>query len=285
MCNQRTKSKARLGVVVLALLAMLGSASEAQIMMLQDLNSTVMVNPGLPGQPLMSQWDVNGVPQLSPVGGVDYYFRVGSTGPEAQLNTLPLAGVHLSNSNPFTDPRNDTASMLYSTGTFNVELKVSLQGGLGNSKWSDVAHQLRISNTGPEALDFHLFQYADFNLGGTPLDTGVIYSPDEILQSDASGGWQVSVSEIVTPDSSHWEIANAPTLWPSLNNSTTTVLNDSTGPISGDVEYAFQWDLVIQPGASFLLSKDMLIIPEPSSIALLGVISGVGLFVRRRFLV
>lgn len=284
MYNRKPKSKARLGIVVLALLAMLGSASEAQII-LQDLNSTISVNPATPGRPMMDLWDVNGVPQLSPVGGVDYYFRVGSAGPEAQLNTLPLVGAVPSDTNPFTDLRPDTASMLYRTGLFDAELKVSLQGAAGASKWSDVAHQLRISNTGNEALDFHLFQYANFDLGGTPLDTGIIYSPDEVLQSDASGAWQVSVSEIVTPDASHWEISNFPNLLQKLQDPLTTVLNDSTGPISGDVEYGFQWDIVIQPGDSFILSKDMLIIPEPSSIALLGVISGVGLFVRRRFLI
>ena len=270
-----------LGTIVLACLVALGTASEAQII-LDDLNSTVMVND-TPGSPVMNGWSVDGVSQL---WNLDYYYRIGSTGPEAQLNTLaPHFATVATDTNPFTDPRDDVVSMLYTTpGFIDVELKISLMGGSEGSRWSDVAHQVRISNTGTEALDFHLFEYADFDLGGTEGgDTGTIDPLNKVMQSD--GAWSMAMSEVVTPDFSHWEIANYPTLFNSLNDGATTVLNDYAGPVAGDVEYALQWDMVIQPGQTFILSKDMLIIPEPSSIAMIGLVSGFGLFIRRKFMV
>lgn len=279
MRKHTNRETARTGVVVLAVLVAFCATTEAQVI-LEDNNSTIVVND-LSGLPLMDTWQVEGVDHL---WELDYFYRIGSTGPETNLNTIaPHVGTVAIDSNPFTDQRPDTVSMLYSTpGVVDVELKISLLGGQVGSGWSDVTHQVKISNTGNEVMDFHLFEYTDFDLGGTfDDDTGVILSANKISQSD--GIWQMSVSEVVTPDASHWDIANFPVLANSLKDADTTVLTDSVGPITGDVEYVLQWDMVLQPGESFILSKDMLIVPEPSSIALVGVISGLGVFIRRRF--
>lgn len=275
----RVRGTARLGVVVLAIFAISGVAADAQLI-LEDNNSLISVNDTA-GLPLMSDWQVEGVDHLFEL---DYYYRVGSTGPETNLNTIaPHVGTVAIDSNPFTDSRNDTVSMLYSTpGSVDVELKISLVGGQNGSGWSDVTHQVKISNTGTEAMDFHLFEYTDFDLGGTwDDDTGAILSPNKVTQSD--GNWQMTVSEVVTPDASHWDIAVFPVLKNALTDDSPTVLSDFMGPVSGDVEYVLEWTVDLQPGESFILSKDMLIIPEPSSIALVGVISGLGVFIRRRF--
>jgi hypothetical protein len=266
------------GVVALALVAATSSVSAATIT-LGDLNSSLAVNDQ--SGAIMDSWHVDGVSQLAEM---DYYYRIGAAGPEANINTIPLVGAFSTDSNPFTDSQDDTVAMLYrSTGVVDIEVKISLLGGQAGSGWSDVTHQVKISNTGTDALDFHLFQYADFDLGGTAGDDTVeIFSPDEVLQSD--GNWQVAISEIITPDASHWDTSISSALRDSLTDGITTVLDDDTGPVSGNVEYAFQWDVTLNPGDSFIVSKDMLIIPEPSSIALVGVVSALGLFVRRRFM-
>jgi hypothetical protein len=46
-------------------------------------------------------------------------------------------------------------------------------GGSPGFGQSDVATLIRIANISPAALDFHFWQFVDFNLLGTPLDTSV----------------------------------------------------------------------------------------------------------------
>lgn len=278
--NWKMKTGLMKGAVVLASLVTLVAAAEAQVL-LGDANSAVRINTA-PGVSLMDLWEVEGVNRL---GELDYFYRIGSTGPEARLSTIsPLAGFWAVDSNPFSDTRNDTASLLYSVpGLVNVELKISLVGGQDGSGWSDVTHQVKISNTSGQLVDFHLFQYANFDFGsGQVGEIGKIFSPGSVMQGDAN--YQAGVSETVSLCADHWEMGVYPGLLDSLTDNQTTVLSDNCDPVMGDdLEYVLQWDIDLEPGQSVILAKDMLVIPEPSSVALLGVISGVGLFIRRRF--
>jgi hypothetical protein len=273
----------------MVLLAFAGSTT-AQIV-LQDQNSTVTVDPNLnpgaiaPFSSIMPSWSVDGVQQLY---DLDFYYRIGAVGPESQLKTIaPLAGVFASDTNPFTDPSNDVVSMLYSTpGFVDVELKISLLGGSAGSGWSDVAQQIKITNTGAAPLDFHLFEYADFDLGGTAFDdTGTLLTPfDEVYMTD--GSTVFTMDSIVVPDAIHGDITVFPSLINLMNDPLATTLSDNTGPVTGDVEYGLQWDVVLDPGSTFILSKDMLIspIPEPGAVTLIALSAASFVFIRRRFI-
>ena len=279
----------RAAVAVALSVAVTAMVADAQLM-LQDQNSSVMIDPNLnpggglaPYTSLMPAWTVDGVQQLF---DLDFYYRIGAAGPESQLKTIaPLAGVFTSDTNPFTDPNMDVVSMLYSApGYVDVEIKISLLGGSAGSEWSDVAQQIKITNTGLSPLDFHLFEYADFDLGGSPGgDTGYLFTPaDEVYITD--GFTQFTMDSIVTPDAAYGDITVFPTLLNLMNDGSSTVLSDNTGPVTGDVEYGLQWDVVIQPESTFILSKDMLIspIPEPGTITLLAASAAGFVLVRRR---
>ena len=71
------------------------------------------------------------------------------------------------------------------------------------------------------------------------------------------------------------EAANVPATLVRLNDGLPTTLNDNGGPVSGDVNWAFQWDFTLDPNHSFIISKDKtLVVPEPTALVLLGMSIG-----------
>ena len=80
---------------------------------------------------------------------------------------------------------------------------------------------------------------------------------------------------------SHHEAAFFPITLNKLNDGVPTTLSD-TPPIgvpvgSGDVTWAYQWDVLIQPGLTFQISKDknvINIVPEPGACGLLSITAG-----------
>ena len=147
-----------------------------------------------------------------------------------------------------------------------------------------------INNTSASALDFHFFQYSDFDLGGTTggqtvqLGKNLSGLFNEALQT-APG---VAFTEtVLTPGANHGEAGLFNTTLVKLNDGTPTTLNDNAGPVGpGDATWAFEWDLSIAPGSSALISKDKYIqlqpIPEPSSLALISLGLAGWLIKRRR---
>ena len=81
---------------------------------------------------------------------------------------------------------------------------------------------------------------------------------------------------------SRYEVALVPAIIDKLNDGDADDLNDVAGPITGDVAWAFQWDISMEPGGSFLISKSKrLVVPEPASLGLL-VVGGLIVLKRRK---
>jgi hypothetical protein len=170
---------------------------------------------------------------------------------------------------------------------FSVRVDYQLTGGLLGSGVSDIRETIRIDNNTAAPLDFHFFQYSDFNLGGTAGNDTVVLSKNSLnrfndaLQTEAG----VALSETVTaPSAAHGEAALAGATLLKLNNGVADNLSDAAGPLTGDVTWAFQWDFNIAAGGSAIISKDkyleLVAVPEPASAALL--LAGVGLLARVR---
>ena len=154
--------------------------------------------------------------------------------------------------------------------------------GAGSSRENGL-EVITINNTSGGSLDFHFFQYADFDLNDTPGgDSAVFANANTVLQSEGA----LSVSEtVITPAASHREIDFYPATRDELNDGVATTLSDTpigtvVGP--GDVTWAFQWDFTVQPGSTFLISKDKRLsgVPEPTACVLLSI--GVGLLLAAR---
>jgi hypothetical protein len=254
-------------------LALSAGLANAQAVVLEDGNSRATF-ADLSSAAGMNNWFVDGVDHLFQQW---FWYRIGATA-EAPINTLGLVGHVVSNTN--FDPRPDTLVANYSNGTLSAELTFGLQGGSAGDGMSDVLEQIVLVNLGNQAMDLSFFQYSDFDLNGTSGFDSVFIPNGNIAQQ--SEGGTVFQETVVTPAASHWQAAGFPTLLNLLGDAAPTVLNDFGGPLGpGDMTWAYQWDITLAPGQSFLISKDKLITPAPGALALLG-LGGLAMARRRR---
>jgi hypothetical protein len=240
--------------------------------MLTDHNSTVTIDPGSPSG--TNSWVIDGTNQLYQQW---FWYRIGAT-PESSIDTLGTPTV----ANP--DPT--IAIITYSTPQLEVKLTYVLTGGAWGSGQSDLAETIRIWNKGGSAIDFHFFQYSDFDLDGTPGDDTLAFCNANMV---CQVGEHSALSEtVVTPAPDHHEGAMFPTILNKLNDGAPTTLTDlpalgvALGP--GDVTWAYQWDKVIAAGGTFIISKDkaMREVPEPCTLVLWCGLGGLGLLIARR---
>ena len=248
---------------------------QAQIITLVDNNSVAQVNVG--SQTGMFNWSVGGQNQLFQQW---FWYRVGNVNPEASIDTISAPSI--------TTPNARTLYTVYNNGAFSVEVDYSLTGGLAGSGHSDIGETIRINNLTANLLDFHFFQYSDFDLGGVIGGQTVQLGKDlhglfnEALQTGPIGTLDESTT-VDTPGANHGEANFFNATLAKLNDGVPTTLNDNAGPVGpGDVTWALQWDLPIAGGGTAIISKDkFLTVPEPSSLALFSV-GLAGLMWRRR---
>ena len=255
--------------------AALASPSLGAVHVLRDRNSVVTVNDGTSAG--MSNWVVDGTNHLFQQW---FWFRVSGDTNERSLDTLPLLGSFATDTNPFIDNSNDTLSLLYAGDGFTIQPTYILRGGAGSNN-SDIGEQIAINNNGNETLRISFFQYCDFDVNGTAGgDTVEILGSlhNTARQSDGTFGMSETV---VTPVPSHYEVRAFPSLLNRLNDGSVDNLLDVAGPASGDVAWGFQWDLVIAPGGTVIISKDKGLVPTPGAIGLLAAGGLVGLRRRR----
>jgi hypothetical protein len=261
-------------IVLAALIIAPGVYAQSPTYTLEDLNSMVEFSPG--SQDGQFKWWVDDVNYLSKQW---FWYRVGNEGQEYSIDTLLMPKEPKLLDANFNDG-NDVLSVRYvsSTNSFMVDLIFTLTGAPWGSQTSDLAETIIITNTGTTPLDFHFFQYVDLNLGFESQDT-VRFMNDNTVRQTSVGGPMASET-VITPTSSHREIDYVPNTLGRLNDTLPTTLNDFSGPLTGDVSWAYQWDVEIAPKMGFVISKDKQITPEPATVAFLAV--GSLVILRRR---
>lgn len=227
----------------------------------------------------MDQWRVDGVNHMFSQW---FWFRTDGMTQEARINSLPLIGAFTSNTN--LDPRHDTFYAGFgAANSFTIETTFSLSGGSAGSRRSDVAEQIRITNHGSTPRTFSFFQYCDFDLDNDIQDDEVaLLNANSVRQLDLLSGTIVAETVLVPTFTFSEMNVYAATLI-KLDDNAVDNLDGSVGPLVGrrDYTWAFQWDFVLNPGDSYLISKDKLIIPSPGALALLG-LGGLVIGRRRR---
>ncbi|MCI0335552.1 MAG: hypothetical protein L0228_20280 [Planctomycetes bacterium] len=256
------------GLFVIGMMGFCAQRSFAGTFTLVDDNS--LVDFDTDDQLNAFNWIVEGQDQLFQQG---FWYRVGNVA-EQSLHTLPHPVEGASDTN--FDGNNDTLFVRYNGAGFRVEVRYVLDGGAPGSGTSDLAEQISITNLGRSPLDFHFFQYSDFEIFGTAgNDSAVFNNANSVRQFE---GAMTLTETVVAPVPSHREIAFFDTTRVKLNDAVATTLSDSPpdsfvlGP--GDMTWAYQWDVSIPVGGTFQISKDKLItgvIPEPATFALLAI--------------
>jgi hypothetical protein len=254
-------------------LVLLGIASpiHAQIVTLSHNNSIAHVNVGSDAG--MFDWSVlNGNQYVPNLKQQWFWFRVGDNGPERPINTISAP--------TFTTPDARSLYTKYNNGSFGVSISYLLTGqapgSIGHDALSDIAETISITNGTSSSLQFHFYQYSDFDLGGTSGNQTIQLGKNlqNLFNEAVQANGTDSLSEtVVSPGANHGEAAlfNATLL--KLQNGNPDTLNDVAGPVGpGDATWALEWDLTIPAFSSFGISKDKSIhlkgVPEPTSLAL-----------------
>jgi len=251
------------------------SVSQAQIQTLADNNSTAQINPN--SQSGMFNWFVDGQNQLSQQW---FWYRVGLA-PEASIDTISAPTI--------VRPDAKTAYLTYGTAAYSVEVDYILTGQSPGSGQANIRESIRIHNATSNDLDFHFFQYSDFDLMNNANGDNVALGTDlggkfnEALQTKGPLNSATLSETEVTPGANHGETAFFNTTLVKLNNGVADNLNDNAGPTGpGDVTWALQWDFNIAGGKDALISKQKFLqVPEPSALALIS-LGAVAITLHRR---
>ena len=224
----------------------------------------------------MNSWFVDNAPTQNHLNSQWFFYRIGN-GLAMPINTISAAAVN--------NPDLQTLEAAYTHAQFTLTVSYVLTGGGTLSGNADISEAISVLNTSGAPLDFHLFQYSDFNLLGTPGGDSVVVgnSFDSVIQWDGATGISETVAQ---PPASRAEAALAFTTLNNLNTIPGYDLSNNIGPISGDVTWSFQWDNLIESGQSLDVFKDkqmsIALVPEPTAISILAVALGAVSFLRRR---
>jgi hypothetical protein len=259
--------KGHAGWLALAALASQLFVGSAQAQILTDGNSQVNIVPGTNG---MNSWTIDGQNQLNRQW---FYIRNGG-GSQFSLESLGAPVI--------SQPSLGVASATYSSAQFSIQIVYSLVGGAAGSGTADLGEQIKIQNLTGSALNFHFFQYADFNVGGTANNSLVALGKNlKGLFNEArvtSGTMSIAeeVDGVISPGANRGEANLFDNTLANLLNTPNYMLNNATNAGPGHATWAFEWDPIIAAGGTFIISKDLHIdgvvpVPEPATWSLVSV--------------
>jgi hypothetical protein len=276
----------RLVALTVAFGVVFGALTSSAQINLSHGNSTVSIAPVAGPIPAgMFNWSIAGQNQLNQQW---FWFRIDNMAPYNVNRTIDFLGF------PQINLYDGTRGVRTLYGATNSPVTILIDYHLTgvSALKSDIAESIVVSNTTASSLQFHFFQYADFNLGGSALgDSGVIsqngftglYNVAD--QTDGSIAFQETVA---TPGADRASVHMPPTTILSLLGTPTNLDNSIGLTGSGNISYAFEWngsglgDVTLDPGEVLVISKDKFLqIPEPSVVALIS-IGTVAWFARKR---
>jgi hypothetical protein len=267
-------------IVGCVLIGVLASTSPlcAATFTLTDNNSSATITTNSPAN--TSAWIVDGVDHLTQQS---FFYRIGNTA-ESSLHSLVIGAEGATDTD--LDGNTEFLFVGYNGTGFNAEVRYSLVGGTNGSLTSNLGEQISIISTSATPLDFHFFQYVDFDINATPGDDSAHFADAHaVLQYDPS----LSVAETAdVPQPHHRQIAPYNVILQELTDGGPDTLTDTpaiaavAGP--ADLTWAFQWDFTLAPFGTYVISKHKVLtgVPEPMGVTLLGIGCVMLLGIRRK---
>lgn len=249
-------------VVALTMAAVASVApSNATIFPLIDGDSSVMINDAT-GSGSAYNWTVGGVNHLNSQW---LYYRIGTSGPEAAIDTISGP------SSVLNDPK--TLTTTYANSLLSVQVRFLLADS-ANPGQSSFNQEVTINNLSLSPMVLNFFQYSDYNLGGDATDSSVNVTAiggkyRKAVQVDGA----YTLTEIVNPTPGatiRTETALFNQTLTSLTDGSTTTLNNDSSEALGNLTYAFQWTYTVAAGGSVQISKlqEITVVPEPTALAI-----------------
>jgi hypothetical protein len=275
---RKNKGKSILLAAAATVASILGTAASpahAAPILLQDYNSSVTINPTTPSPSGVTNWTVDGTNQLNQQW---FWFAVNGGSP-TNLNTLALNGIPTPiniDGNPST--AGNYVSTSYGTSPLKIGISYDLSGGNTGSKVSDLSETATIQNTGSTAVALQFYEYSAFTLGGGGPQVLTITGGNEATQENPSD-FMVSQT-VVSPKPTSFQADTSANLLADLSG-VNFHLDDNGSITSTSAAWAFEWDITLNPGATFAIGidKNIRAVPEPTAtVALFGL---GGLFLTR----
>jgi hypothetical protein len=260
--------------IILTSLGITARPAKSAVLALSDDNSIAAFDPSfsdIPSNNGILFWTVDDVNQLFQNW---FWYRVGSEGRENSINTLNLIDLDQS------QPGDNQLSVTYAGTGFEIALNFTLDGGAQGSGISNLFENITIKSTGSNQLDFHFFNYTDFDLtengeqDTTKIGSGIATQLDNFTLA----------TEVIDPAASYYQVSPFSNILDALEDDVTTTLANFSGSLTGDNAYAFQWDFALEPEQSFSINNHKSIapiesVPEPTMT--LGLIAFSGLMLIR----
>jgi hypothetical protein len=220
----------------------------------------------------ISQWTIDGVNQLNKQW---FYYSVGG-GPVYSIDTIPLISSSLvpAGNNPWV-------TAVYSNSIIKVTTTYTLQSQPNGSGKATLQDAISFQNTSATAQNFRFYQFSDFDLAGIQGSQYLQFAGGNNNLFVQTGWGGTSLSNIISAtwngqlaatrvqagisDGTQFGLGNG-NPYPTLNNTTLTA--------SGNVCFAYEWDVNLaaagNSGSSLSLSEiqAVIMVPEPSSLAL-----------------
>ena len=232
-----------------------GNANACNIYTLSNGNSSISVDAG--SQRGMCDWTVDGRDQLDQQW---FWYRIGNAGPEASIDTIGCPTV--------TQPTAATLQMCSATKQFSFQVLYALVGGAQGSGAASVSEQIRIQNLTANALDFHFFQYAHFDLSGTAeLGRNPLGLFNDAFVTGNGSSVTEQIDTAVSPGANHGVAGLASVC--RFNDAFPTCLGDSAGP-STNASWALEWDQTLAAKGTLIIGNvtNLAPVPEPPGLAL-----------------
>jgi len=257
---------------------------------LKDANSDAVFvlddsDPSLEG---MTSWVVDGCEHLVRQW---FWYRTEEPGPESPISALTLDAYNAQDLNGETG--NEVLYACYSGSDLRVELAFTLSGGMPGTGVANLSEIIKVTNIGTETLMLDFFQYADFDLSNGGSDTVEIAGYTATDPGNAAyqyGSAARIVEGVITSSGGMLQEHQAGLKDGTDTNDILQVLSDADaddltgepGPLTGDAVWGFQWCATLDPGDELIISKAKHVVPEPATMALMGVGSAVAFLLRRR---
>jgi len=238
--------------IILTIFVITARPAKSTVLALSDENSLAAFDPSfsdIPANNGILFWTVDDVNQLFQNW---FWYRVGSEGRENSINTLNLIDLDQS------QPADNQLSVTYAGIGFEIALNFTLNGGAQGSGISSLFENITIKNTGSNQLDFHFFNYTDFDLTENgEQDTTKI-------GSSIATQWDnlTFATEVIDPTASYYHLSPFSNILDALEDDVPTTLANFSGLLAGDNAYAFQWDFTLEPEQSFSINIHKSIAPN-----------------------
>ena len=242
------------------------AAAVGDTIALQNNNSAVTIDPT--SQAGVNSWTVNGVNQLTQEW---FWFRLNNDSTASSLDRLSLSdsGSYHGTRGYYLDYTNSS--------TLSVGIDYLLTGGGTVGKESNLTETISISNISASPETIHFYAYSNFDLNGASDDTVTFPNANTTLQTNGVL-YQAQTVANPTPNEFESDYVNGPNaMLPRLKGpGPVTLLNTpAIGPAGigpGNMTSTYEWDMTIAAGDTNIISldKQLNVVPEPSTFALLG---------------